>query len=56
MLKNLYLMSGTDAFTKGGLDNVALTENAVCLSSPAGGMCCTAASPRRKSASRPSGS
>lgn len=31
MLKNLYLMSGTDAFTKGWLDNVALTENAVCL-------------------------
>ena len=30
-VKNLYLMSGTDAFTKGGLDNVALAENAVCL-------------------------
>ena len=36
MLKNLYLMSGTDAFTKGGLDNVALTENAVCLEQTGG--------------------
>ena len=36
MLKNLYLMSGTDAFTKGGLDNVALTENAVCLEQSGG--------------------
>ncbi len=36
MLKNLYLMSGTDAFTKGGLENVALTENAVCLEQCAG--------------------
>ncbi|WP_395150369.1 hypothetical protein [uncultured Allofournierella sp.] len=37
MLKNLYILSGTDAFTKGGLDNVALTENAVCLEQAAGG-------------------
>lgn len=36
MLKNLYLMSGTDAFTKGWLDNVALTENAVCLEQAGG--------------------
>lgn len=34
--KNLYILSSTDAFTRGELDNVALTENGVCLEQVAG--------------------
>ena len=34
--KNLYILSGTDAFTRGELDNVALTEHGVCLEQAAG--------------------
>lgn len=34
--KNLYILSGTEAFTRGELDNVALTENGVCLEQVAG--------------------
>ena len=29
--KNLYILSDTNAFTRGELDNVALTEDGVCL-------------------------
>ena len=36
MQKHLYLLSGTDAFTRGTLDNVALVENAVGLDQSAG--------------------
>lgn len=34
--KNVYILSGTEAFTRGELDNVALAENAVCLEQTAG--------------------
>ena len=34
--KNLYILSGTNAFTRGELDNVALTEDGVCLEQVAG--------------------
>lgn len=34
--KNMYILSGTEAFTRGELDNVAITENGVCLEQAAG--------------------
>ena len=34
--KNLYILSDTNAFTRGELDNVALTEDGVCLEQVAG--------------------
>ena len=34
--KNGYILAGTEAFTRGELDNVALAENAVCLEQTAG--------------------
>lgn len=34
--KNVYILTGTEAFTRGELDNVALTENAVCLEQSGG--------------------
>lgn len=34
--RNVYILAGTEAFTRGELDNVALAENAVCLEQTAG--------------------
>lgn len=34
--KNIYILQGTEAFTRGELDNVALTKDAICLEQTAG--------------------
>ena len=52
--RNNLVLQGTETFSRGQLDNVALDGGALVLDSVAGAACNTAATPRRNLPCRPS--